>query len=354
MNLTKLQSALTNLIGWTRAGFSKIEENKPNIRFGSFAANLTETENAKSTAPSQQDIFNSWYRFSHNSSGVFPATPSELTAWAYDSGTGTITNTTNSGTFIGMVSKEVYDNYDLQMKLSSIDVDDDNIGVLLAWYKDPDTGKEYTLSAHRSPGGLDFLYGVSYNFNQGASNGEKLVAPGNALVKWGNGAAGNLTRAAAGYAGNTPGWGGLAAQWGTDGSTRLWIERRGDIIKVKTSQWATPAVEDETTLLTVDLSSDPLLAKFRGPSSYGIVAISQQSSKWEVIDFTNAKDGIYNLASGQVWTRTGGVWTVNPALSLDSLGKNVLLVNPTTGKMFLMKDKNTIFEYLGTIIQKTA
>lgn len=361
MKLTKLSAALNNLVGWARAGFNAhntriaaVEKNKPNIIFGNFAADTTEQNALMSTAPSQQDIFNSWYRFSHDNSLVFPAVPTEIDAWAYDAASSSISNTTNSGSFIGVVSKEVYDSYSLTMKLSSTNPDDDIIGVLLAWYKDPATGREYTISALRSPGGMSPLYAIVYNFNQGAPGGQKTLQDGNAKVTWGNGAAGNLTQAAAGYANNTPGWGGLAAQFGTDGSVRLHVERTGDIIKVKTTQFANPNALDDNTLLTIDLSTDPLLSKFRGATPYGMVAISQQDSKWAVTEFSNAKDGIYNMTTGEVWMNVNGVWSVSQDYSVAKLGKNVFMVNPKTGKMFAMLDSGTIVQYTGTLLAGTT
>jgi hypothetical protein len=359
MKLTKLSAALNNLVGWARAGFNAhntrivaMEQNKPNIIFGNFAADTTEQNSLMNSAPTQQDIFNTWYRFSHSSGMLFPADVNEVNSWAYDSGTNSITNTTNSGSFIGVVSKEVYDSYNLTMKLSSVDVDDDVIGVLLAWYKDPSTGREYTITALRSPGGFQPLYAVVYNYNQGAPGGQKTLFDGNSKVTWGNGASGALDITAAGYQGNTPGWGGLAAQYGTDGSVRIRVERTGDIIKVKTSQFATPGVLDENTLATIDLSKDPDLEKFRGPSSYGMVAISQMNSKWSVVDFSNAKDGIYNLTTGEVWTNVNGSWSVSSDYSLAKLGNNVIMINPTTGKLFMMYTPSKIVQYNGTLLPK--
>lgn len=357
MNVTALLASVSNLGAWIRAGFNNhkvrldsIDENKANIRFGQYVSSSTELTNAKNSAPSQETVFNTWYRFSHGADGNFPSAPAELTSWAYNSGTGKISNTTNSGTFIGVVSKEKYSDYTFDVKLASTNVDDDNIGILLAWYKDPDTGREYTLSAIRSPGGSQPLYGVMYNMGQTAPWGVKTVAAGNATVTWGNGASGALSAAAAGWVSNTPGWGGMAAAKGTDGTVRIWAERKGDIIKVKTAQWTTPDVLDEATLLTIDLSSDPDLYKFRGSSQYGLVSYSQQDSTWEITSFSNTKDAIYDMVTGDVWVNNAGTWAISATLTLADLGTNVLLVNTATSKMYTMKDDQTIVMFTGGVV----
>lgn len=334
MALSKLTLAMQNLVNWSRAGFTKIDQTKPNIVFGNFTISEAEVAAAKTSVPDQQTMFNTWYRFSHSTGLTFPANSEETQAWAFDSATSSILNTTNSGTFIGMVSKIKYDNYDFEVKISSTAADDDIIGVLLAFYKDPDTGREYTLSTMRSPGGFLPLYGIVYNKNQATAGGEFSVAPGDSLVT-----RPNFT------------WEDAGSSMGSDGSLLLRVERRGNIIKVRTSQWATPGVLDESTLLTVDLTTDPILEKFIGESPYGIVAQSQMNSKWAIQDFTSSKDTIYDLVKGDIWTNSAGTWVKSPTRKLTELNNSVL-VNPTTGKMFIMKDPNTIVQFDGTSILK--
>ena len=78
-------------------------------------------------------IFNSWYRFSHNSSGNFPAASSELNGWSYNADTDVINCTINSTTYIGFVSSDKYEYYRHEAILSSSSTDDDMIAVVLAF-----------------------------------------------------------------------------------------------------------------------------------------------------------------------------------------------------------------------------
>lgn len=341
-NITKISNSMKALADWTKAGFgvhnTRISALENNTRVGSFAANQAEFDQTVNAAPTQETIFNSWYRFSHNALGVYPANASELTAWNYDSATGRINNTTNSATFIGMASKAKYENYVFDVDVWSTANDDDLIGILLAWYKDPATNKEYTLSAVRSPGGWQPHYGICYNHTQGAANGQKDVVNGNAMVITGNGD------------GTALHWGQLAAKWGTNGHTRIRAERRGDIIEVMTSNWNDPATLMPDSLLRADLSTDPLLAKFRGPSEYGLVSLSQPSSFWQVNEFSNPKDAIYRLDTGKAYSNVGGTWVENPDLSVANLGTNVFLLNPYTGKTYFMMDPTKIFDMYSKLL----
>lgn len=322
---------------------------------GNFVTSQSEQDAAMNAAPDQSTVFNSWYRFSHNSTDTFPANSSELQAWSYDSTSGQISNTTNSATFIGVVSAEKYDNYILDVNISSTNTDDDVIGVLLAWYKDPASGHEYTLSALRSPGGSSLLWGLSYNFFQSSStDGAKTLVNGSSAVKWGNGASGSVSAATAGYVTNTTttGWSGQATTYGTDGHVRIRAVRTGNSISVSTSDWAAPDTLIST--LTIDLTSDPVLAKFCGASQYGFCAESQQNSLWKVTQFTNPQDAIYNLATQTVYQNLNGTWSQTTDLSVDGLGPNTLLVNYQTGKSFILKDKDNIIVVPSTLLTSAS
>jgi hypothetical protein len=317
------------------------------LKVGRFVGSAAELAQEQASAPSQATVFNSWYRFSHNASGTFPAVAAETTSWAYNSSTNQIYDTLNSTTAIGVVSNESYADYLLDVSIRSTDSDDDLIGIVLAWYKDPTTGQEYTLSATRTPGGLGPLWGVVYNLNQGATYGQKTVADGSATVNWGNGASGTLSAANSGYVTNTSttGWSGQATQYGTDGHTRIVAQRTGNTITVKTSLFSAPDTILSSTLLTIDLTADPLLTKFMGSAPYGFVADSQANSYWTVNQFTNTQDTIFDMSTGLAWQNVGGTWSQTTNITWASLGTNVFLVNPDTGKTFFVKDQNNVVQF---------
>lgn len=98
--------------------------------------------------PSFQDIYNSWYRFSHAlSTANQPANESELSAWIYVPGDDVVECTLNSATFIGFISDELVGDYDFNTVITSNNGDDDGITLVLAALKKEDTsvGREQTL-----------------------------------------------------------------------------------------------------------------------------------------------------------------------------------------------------------------
>ena len=363
MDLTPLMDAMTGFGNAVTGKFSlqgsrladhavlieQLQTGKANYRSGRFVTTQAEFDQTANAAPDQQAVFNNWYRFSHvNTTPDQPAAPAELLDWTYTPEDGWIRNTTNSATFIGVVSETQYDDYYLDLKLTSANVDDDTIGVVIAWYKDPVTGHEDTLTLLRDPGGNGILYSVYYNR---LNEGQKVVANGKHLVTWGNGAAGALSRADAGFVTNTPGWAGLAAYHGSTGGARVRIIRDGDVFKIYTAQWQTPDTIDPATELIVDLSTDPVLEKFRGPRSYGLCSNSQAASTWEIQSFTNPKDNIFNLATGEVWEFIGNQWVLSTEYTLADLGKDVFLYNPDLKRMFFMKDSTQVVALDSTVIR---
>lgn len=208
--------------------------------------------------PTFEDVFNNWKRFSHSGNNQ-PANTGELQTWSYDKNTDSVRNTTNSGTFIGMVSTQEFGDYDLAVTVSSTNADDDWIGIVLG-YVEVD-GHEFTLSALAS--GTDTRtdsYGIYYDFGQ-----SKLTAEENAWTM--------AKKVVAGGAKNG---------WDTLGDCTITAKRRGAIIEVHFSGFTKqPAFEGWT--YTIDLNSDPRLAKFKGNVRYGYAALSQQDSTWESI-----------------------------------------------------------------------
>lgn len=316
----------------------QLELNKANFTLGNFVANPVDLATTQNASPDQSVIFNSWTRFSHDTTANQPALPAELTAWSYNSATEEINNTTNSSSFIGVVSTGKYENYVLDVKLNSSNADDDLIGVVIAWDVDPVTGREYTLSLVRTPGGMGPLHAIVYNFNRSDA---WVIQNGSPTVTWANGASGSLSKAAAAY-NNNPGWSGLITTYGGTGGTRVKITRDSDVITALTSQWATSDTLDPSTTLVVDLNSDPRLARFKGAKGYGFCSFSQASSSWKVLQFTNPTDSIYDLSTGNVYVFNGSSWVVDSATTLQNILPNSILFNPSTKQLFYFENSTSI------------
>lgn len=315
------------------SGLSEALSQKSTFISGKFVSDSSDLQRFINDKPNQQQIFDTWYRFSHNSSLQFPAIPSELNAWTFDTAANLVRNTTNSSSLIGAVSLDKYDNYRLRVKLASTNADDDWIGVVIAFVKDTD-GREYTLICGRETTGfVGARWGLHYNFQQGAAGGAWDVANLNHTVKIANGNPpnGSLTP--------TVGWSARP-----DG-TIVAVDRVGDVITVETSQFDNPTVLDPATRFTIDLGSDPRLAIFRGGSQYGFAGFSQAASSWNTLEFTNPQDAIFDISTGLSYIFSNGAWGTVGNLP-HNWEPGTILNNPTNGKTFIVEQAGAAYTLL--------
>lgn len=325
-----------------------------NVRVGRFAEDLPTAKAIMNEVPDQKKIFDSWYRFSHNASGVYPALPDEILAWSYNSADNSINNTTNSVAPIGIISNRSFSEYELLANVSSNNNDDDVIGLVIAFHKEPDTGREHTLSVVRTPGGSGILYGIVYNIGQGTGTyGQQNLVVGSRLVTWGNNAAGNLNKTQAGYINNNPGWGNMGAfqKTGINGCA-LKVVRKGNKITTWTSQWSNPSVLDETTKIEFDLTSFSQLSVFIGAKPYGLLSSSQANSRWDIVTFSNPQDSVYDLKNKTIYVNNGTSWVPSTADFHSQIPDNTLLTDPITGKVFLKQKGSLIYKLPTTIVKE--
>ncbi|PTY93110.1 hypothetical protein [Heyndrickxia sporothermodurans] len=299
--------------------------------------NDTDLAIAKEVFTSNREIFDQWGRFSHSGTAQ-PANASELTAWKYDSVNDLVICTVNSGTYIGFYSDKKYDTYVHQATMASADGDDDDIGILIAFAVDAN-GKEHTLSAircanlnqtHTIVNGENYNWAIIYNHKQ---SNAKMIANGTSLL---------TTQV------TSQGWSSMP------NGTTIRVHRQGDIIEAVTSEFNS-TVLNQNTKLTVDLKSDPVLAVFRGPQSYGYTSHSQNQSTYKDIYFSDAANVIYDIRTGNVWVAdSNGNYTIDSSKSLTDLGKGRILSNATTGKMFFVQNDGKVVPIGRTSFRKSV
>jgi len=283
-----------------------------NVKFGAFVSDDTELAAAQQAFQGPQAIYDTWSRISHsNSLTAQPAIPSELTAWAYDSGTDVISCTLNTSSMVGFISPSRYTKYQHTVQLSSTAGDDDMIGVVIAFAKDS-LGVEHTLTAIRSVGGYgtSAYWSVYYDFSQST----QVLITNNSV---------------------TAGVGSFTAWNQIVNGTTVSVERDNDLITCQCSQFDTSTLDPATTI-TIDLTSDPLLNIFRGPKPYGYVAKSQLGASFSDITFSEPNNLVFDVRDGAVYEADDqGNYTVSTTRTIFSeYGPNRILFNPSTTKMF--------------------
>ena len=244
LNVTELMQHIDSTTAHGNLRYDKSRYGLSNIENKSLVNAITVTTFA--------DVYNTWYRFSHNGSGTYPANATEVNNWTYDAATDSIKSTIDSGTFIGFVSIDKFGDYEFDTKLSSTENDDDYIGVVIGFYKDPTTGKEYTLSVIR-------------NANLGSNY------PSATTVRY-NGFQGDAWTMYSG--GIVP----AASNWSGVGSTRVRVVRTGDVFKIEVYGFTNLEGDRLIDSLTVDLNSDARLAVFKGTTRVGYCCQSQNNA----------------------------------------------------------------------------
>ena len=202
-------------------------------------------------------------------------------------------------------------------KLASTNADNDTIGILVGWYVDPDTGREYTLSALRDTGGTITGWEIWYNYLR--SDAVKLV-DGSANVTF------------------TGGWSSYP-----DGVT-IQATRTGNEFTFVTTQLGNTTLDAATTL-TLDLDSNPILDKFKGESPYGFSVYSQASSTFTVLGFTSDTNDIFDIRNGDLYTLNNGSWIISGSRDIwTDIGIGRFVHNESTGKTYYVANSSAVIK----------
>ena len=297
----------------------------------------------------KSEVFNTWYRISHQYNGGgtpgtfnYPANSTEQNSWAFDAVNDIIYTTANTTTYCGFISSDTYDDFTFNSTLNAPYVtpsnpdtnDDDVISSIVAFVTEGQFGqpgyREHTLSLIRNHGGFPMLtqnYGylgpvtwaLVYNYNQ---DDVRLLVNGTSTAPV------------------------STAPWNTSPyGTKVWIRRKGDNITAYCSQMndSTYTLDSDTEIVW-DLASDSDTIKFRGPVRYGYGAHSQNGSYWSDIFFApDSGSYLHSVQEGALSSVGGVVYQYNPDtvaweqdsdLTIDNTVGERILHNQITHKTF--------------------
>lgn len=284
---------------------------------------VTELNTVLNYKESFSSVFNNWSRISHGPNGLYPSVPSEINAWSYNSTTDTITCTVNSSSMIGFISPDSQENFEFEVEISSTNSDDDWIGVVIAFTEID--GKQYTLNLSRvwgTTGANAPNFALHYNQAQvgavilaGSTCGMSVPNPYH----------------------NTSGT--LKTGWAGAGVIRLKVKREGNIITCWTTAPGYPTVYLTAYQLTIDLDSQEILKKFKGPQRFGYFCLSQANSSWKSLVRPGDKLPIVDARDLTCYVYLNNIWTKQPANThRNYLAKNRFFTNQITGKLFFVGD----------------
>lgn len=264
---------------------------------------------------SWSDVFNTWERFALSGDPTSGDYLDEASSFVYDEPTDSIHSTINSESLIGFVSPTRYENYTLDVQLSSNRADDDSIGVVVGFVHEGDERHALTLMAHRQ--GMP-APALSVQFDVHMDDHVEIQT---------------LTSSETFPDG--PLWG--VHNWNLiPNGIRLRVVRTGDLFEC----WMGP--DDSTELgatplyLSFTLNDNPELARFKGAQPVGFAAISQAGATWHTYETpTFIADTIPDLVNNQVLHYEDGSWVVTDDDVTDYVKQGRCYFNRTTGKLFL-------------------
>ena len=296
----------------------------------------TSSELTDAQAPTDpQVVFNTWSKFSHQGTNQPAASSADLNAWSYNTGTGAVENSRNTGSATGFYSPRKYESYTHEATLKSNGTDDDILGVIIGYVIED--GKHYTLSAVRQTTGnivqTGLQWGLVYNINQDHTDNTRDQA----LLVNGTSTAGGGTQLWNAYA----------------NGTKVRVRKIGSSLSIKTSQWNSTSIDD-TTEITFDLNSDSRTQRFAGSVAYGYVAWSQGPASFTGLSFTpDTPESIIHFKDNgatQFYQYNSGTsnWDLDTSSTLGEK-KGKFYHNDKTGRTFFNDGDNVV--PIGTVRQ---
>lgn len=265
--------------------------------------------------------------------GCINYAPLAAASWSYQQNPGRLRNAANGGNFNGFISAVKYNHYTNEAVLTSTDIDDDAIEVIIAAVID-NSGAIYTLSAARTQGGLSPVkgFGIVYRKNNAVQKvfGERSVGATNCY----NGPADCVK-------GDGKGWNGRMS--------KVRVERTGDMVQASASVWGlsdTNLALDAGSAITLDLA-DPAngLEIFKGAQYYGYGTLSQRGAEFRDVVFNSFADVeyVYDLLNDLTYkANSSGGYSLLPGVkAFDQLGYPMIVDNPETQKEFRLNADRT-------------
>lgn len=226
------------------------------------------------TVPTASDVFTKWARTAGNDYFVAGSTipgNSEAATWSI-SGTKIQTSLNSSG-YIGFLSEFAFSKFTVEFLVGSANADDDQLGGIIAAVRE--NGVNHLLIAGRNRGGS--------------------VGPTFALIY----IAGNTVKKIIGAYDD-----GARGPW-TGNTSKIKMTRDRDLISITASPFGS-TVYGAAYNLSVDLNSDPDLARFKNGAQFGFYAQSQAEGYFDGMTFTfpaadfKSESGTLVFAAGEV------------------------------------------------------
>lgn len=259
----------------------------------------------------REEMHESWWNYSHGSTGTTPENPSDLGIWKFDRNGQFLYNNKAPTTHAGIVSKIRHINYEFATTISSTTKTSGTIGLVVGFSEDVNS-VQYTLTVIRGVRGR--MWSLVYNAGK---PDEQIIINKSSTV----------TQPAIG-------------NWGDAGMCRLFIERKGSIFRAYTSQFGS-TVKDENTLIEFDINNAPLLDMFKSGGNYGYMVYQQQDVRFKDTYFSEPEDFIVCIRTNSILVGNfEGNYTPNKEAFKKFVGMGRLLFSKRFKKLYYTHDYN--------------
>jgi hypothetical protein len=330
------RSLLANRIaGYQAPGLSEVFNNWRRISGSKIFNTPSEILQTPSYCFTGFDSNGNWLPGNNGGSAINPGTygscvnSPDFTAssWSFKSSPDRLYNAANGSHYTGFISGIKFKNYTIQATLSSADIDDDAIGIIIAAFIDS-SNVIHTLSAVRTQGGFpppSLGWGLVYRQNNTVISTISNMSLGGVNTN--------------GSQGDRLGWNGRR--------TLVSVERADHIVTAYTSTWGTSGTSlslEPTSKIQIDLSDAANgLTAFMGEQYYGYGTISQLGATFSDIIFStpNAESDpafIYDLLNNSVYSKTlpAGYVLVNGMQAFSTIGFPKRVKNTESSKEFMI------------------
>lgn len=286
-----------------------------NLRYPERLVNIYDTTTdfnnalATYTPPSFSTVFNTWNKFDGDNYYVPPATPpggSNASGWSYDAANKQIVQSINTTNFNGVLSKEAYFSFDLDVVVQSSDTVSDNAVCVIAAGR-YDGNQVHTLSVviNRGLSGdgnsdANIMLVLDYKTPRQVIVAKSLL--NNEFTPWNN------------------------------SFKRVHISRRNNIFVFQFSKWNS-LVLDSTQTITLDMQANASqfsnLLSYK--TSYGFGSYKQKDSKFYNMVYGGVLDNnaLLNYQTNEIYYWTGTAWSKLEGMTIADVYGAPRVLQPT-------------------------
>ena len=233
----------------------------------------------------------------------------------------------DSKSLVATVSKGAYSDYWLDARVYTKSAQNDPVGLVIGYATDPD-GTTHTLTIIRNfynVPSADAPFALCVQVDAYTTDAVTIQGTNDGQTTWPT-------------ATSKPGK-------DTPLGQRIRVGRSGDYIQIESTDWGGAEFVPESKMI-LQLDSHPALARFRTPSPYGFVCISQDQAFWEVHKCPPDRLPIVDTRLSKLQEWDGMNWRINPVGASAVVLPNRFYYNESTKKLFYAETDDLLLNIL--------